>query len=367
VERRSRVRSRQGDAVIYMARDAKAFTRAHAPAEGLIALMTTWRITTKADDLVEGLFGQVFLFVFEVLPWLERHGVQPQWAVRSRLYSDAPEYLVIPGVIEPLPASGKPGELVMRMPLLLLRTWAVDVLGNDWQALNRLWTRFFRIPERIVVAAEEVALGPAALGVHYRGTDKNRAALDTNPVSHEDMLVLMEGFLGEVGPIDTLFVATDEHDFVLAVRDRFPSLRLLNLGPIPFHKDGGGAAVRAERAVLDCVLLSRCAHVLKCSSALSGFAKVLNPDLDIRRVAASKQFTDVPYFPDAYIPPLRSKSPASCLVLERLMAGDWLSGPYGPSTAGERFCSRARFHWRRRLMNLLKYAVSRLRPKRRTK
>jgi hypothetical protein len=51
--------------------------------------------------------------------------------------------------------------------------------------------------------------------------------------------------------------------------------------------------------------LSKCKTVLKNSSALSSFAKVINPSLNIYRINSYKFNPDpnnIPYFPDAYIP-----------------------------------------------------------------
>src|SRR5258706_15353333 len=75
--------------------------------------------------------------------------------------------------------------------------------------------------------------------------------------------------------------------------------------------------------MLDCVLLSRCGTVLQTSSGLSAFAKILNPNLEIYRVAASKRFYDVPYFPVAYIPRYNSPSPDISALVDRLMVDDW--------------------------------------------
>jgi hypothetical protein len=82
-----------------------------------------------------------------------------------------------------------------------------------------------------------------------------------------------------------------------------------------------------DRAVLDCVLLSRCGAVLQTSSALSSFAKILNPDLEIYRVAASKAWANVPYFPVAFVPIYASRSPEVAATIEVLTTNDWTKKP----------------------------------------
>jgi hypothetical protein len=116
----------------------------------------------------------------------------------------------------------------------------------------------------------------------------------------------------------------------------------------------------ADRAVIDCLALSRCAVVLNTSSALSAFSKVLNPDLEIYRCAASKMFADIPYFPIAYIPRYESDDVVVAEILARTMADDWLSNP-----AARRFRKKFAFKSRapfRALFRRMRKRVRNLRP-----
>ncbi len=58
------------------------------------------KISTRPEQLREGLFGQVFLYVFMLLPHLESQGIYPAWAIRSTLYGVPDDFLVIPGLLE---------------------------------------------------------------------------------------------------------------------------------------------------------------------------------------------------------------------------------------------------------------------------
>lgn len=321
-------------------------------------MTAAWRIFTGPDDLVEGLFGQVVLWTFEVLPELERQGVVAQWDIRSRLYGEAPDYRVLPGVFDSVQAPAQPARRAVS--LLKLRNAGVSVLGGDWQAVHQLWHRHFQVPERVARRADEVGLAAGAMGVHYRGTDKNLASIDTNPVSIDDMLLLVEDALASQPGCPALFIATDEFAFVEAARQRL-RLPVVNLGEVDFHKARPGHAGKADRALLDCVLLSRCSLVLKCSSALSGFAKVLNPGLPCFRVSASKVFHQVPYFPDAHIPRWQGQGEAARALLARLFEGDWLEAPDVPERFRRPFAWLPRYTAGQVALNRLKYLVSVLR------
>lgn len=315
-----------------------------------------WTITTELHDLEEGLFGQIVLWVFEILPSLQSEGRWPEWGIRSRFYGQGPDQVVLPGVFD-LAYSPSAGPRV-EQSLLALRSRALSALGDDWPGLHALWHRFFKVPPRIEQRADEFALAEGTLGLHYRGTDKNQALHDTNPVSYDDMLSAADEAFKAHPHLKSLFIATDEAGFVSAARQRFPDLEVRNLGEVSFHKSGVQDKDRADRALLDCVLLSRCALVLKCSSALSGFAKVLRPSLPIYRVAACKYFYDVPYFPDAFIPRWESSSTAGQQRAARLFEGDWLDDVRVPPRFRQSFLAQPRYlgwrRWARRLHYLLK-------------
>jgi hypothetical protein len=289
----------------------------------------TIRITTQPDELTEGLFGQVILFVFEILPYLYARQCFPDWDIRSRYYGGDVES-TIPGVLDlayrPLPAARD-------VPLAALRERHCAQLGNDWQALHRLWTAYFRIPDAITAQAE--ALGPLdrTLGVHYRGTDKLTATWDTNPVARGDMAAIVRDMLRRRPELEQVFVASDDDGFAAFLRDLL-GVPVVNLGPISFHKSEEARSeglARAQRAMLDCVVLSRCRTVLNTSSALSSFTKVLSPELEIYRCAASKKFADIPYFPVAYTPPYQSDDPEVAAILTRLMEDDWEQSETAPT------------------------------------
>lgn len=317
-----------------------------------------WCIASDAHDLEEGLFGQVLLWVFELLPWLAERGIQPDWRIHCLLYDEGDGAPVLPGVFDL--AHAPPARVTRVRSLLWARVWHTSALGGDWAGVHALWTRYFKVPTRIEAEADALGLPPDCLGLHFRGTDKNLQTIDTNAVSIVDFLTLAEAFLAEHPQVRSLFVASDEPGVRTLVAQRFPQLEVHGLGDVRFHKAGAPAAYpgKADRALLDCVLLSRCRYVLKCSSALSGFAKVLNPQLESYRVSACKMFADVPYFPDAYVPRLALRDPAASAILERQFRGDWLDDARAVARWGQPFVARRRYAVGRITINALKYAVS---------
>jgi hypothetical protein len=305
-------------------------------------------IVSPPDAMAEGVFGQVLLHVFEILPYLHKRGIRPGWEIYAAHYGSLPGGTVIPGIVDiAYPVASGPKH---KISLSDIRNIHCRVLGNDWNALSKLWSAYFRVPSRILELADSAGVSSNTLGVHYRGTDKVGAQWDTNDVSLDDFLVIIRDALLRRPELTQIFLATDEPEFCSYLQERSP-VEVINLGAIGFHRDAVTAdevGARTDRAMLDCVLLSRCGRVLLNSSALSAFAKVLNPNLEIFRVAASKLFADIPYFPVAYVPPYSSSDPEVSVLLKRLMRDDWTT-----SARADRFkrgfVSRPRYGARARL------------------
>lgn len=279
------------------------------------------------EELEQGLFGQAFYYLLQLLPDLYERGIYPQWELRTRHYADPPDYLTIPGVLDL--AYTPPAGPYHRVSLWEMRRRHAHVVGNDWHALHKLWEAYFRVPDRVLNAAKGVLPESNILGIHYRGTDKQTTTWDSNPISAAQYISLIQEFLERRPEFKTIFAATDQFDFVGQLQQSVP-IPIISLGEVEFHLSTEHSTTRAEkadRALLDCVLLSQCACVLETSSALPSFAKLLNPDLEIYRCAASKLFgglyTKMPYFPVAHVPVLPVERPASKQILEQTMQGDW--------------------------------------------
>ncbi len=296
------------------------------------------RISTGPEELREGLFGQIILYIMEILPELHDKQIYPCWEIRSLKYGSAPDYLVLPGVVD---INYEPVEKEYRtIDLEDVRKKFIQVLGDDWEYMNMLWNTYFRIPERVIERADRFGDLSGALGLHFRGTDKNQVFGQTNPVSHDDFLTLVDDFLKSHPEIDTIFLATDEFTFVQRVEEACPGKKVMNTGEVTLFWDLSNESEnpkKGDHAMLDCLLLSRCRYVIKCQSALSGFSKVINPGLEAYRISANKMSMDIPYFPDAYFPRLQSSDPECQKILSRLFKDDWLDNRKAHEKFGKPF------------------------------
>ena len=283
-------------------------------------------ITTSAEEMQEGLFGGVFLFILETLPALQERGLRPSWDLDTKHYGR-----IIPSVLEmvqPIDGDGP------RRSLAEVREFDTYAMGDDFHSISKLWADYFRPAQAVVDAANRADPGlENSLGVHYRGGDKQRSRWDTNPIRREDFLGIVEDRIREDPAIDHCLVASDDAAFIDQARQRIGlPVTLLPAGSQHKVKSmGGSPTARAVAALRDCMLLSRCRAVIQTSSALPSFAKILRPDLDCRRCAASKWFGRVPYFPVAYIPVHEATNLATRAVIENAMLDDW---SWQPEAAG---------------------------------
>lgn len=289
-------------------------------------------VTSQPEEISQGLFGSVFYHIFQILPFLYEHKIFPAWDIRTLHYGDLPDRLTIPGALDL--AYTPPDGPYRRVSLEEMRRRHAHIIGNDWPDLHRVWTSYFRIPPRVLHRAESILPKGRVLGIHYRGTDKQTTSWDSNPITPSQYGILINDFLTENPDFDIIFAATDEHSFLDKLRSLVDLPVVALGGEVQFHlstEDKGSRREKTDRALVDCVLLSLCQCVIETSSALPSFAKLLNPDLEIYRCAASKLFgklfTNMPYFPVAQIPVLPVSRPESIEILRQTMQSDWTFEP----------------------------------------
>jgi hypothetical protein len=178
------------------------------------------RVVSSPQELAEGLFGQVILFVFEILPYLQRRDIFPDWDIRATHYGDPPNHRVIPGVLD-LAYRVAP-DAKRDVKLTLIRSRHAHVLGNDWRRLSAIWHDYFRVPDRVIESANAYGSFADTLGVHYRGNDKLTSLGDTNAVTHDDFLTIIRDFLKRRPELQRIFLATDDYSFFIFLKSQLP-------------------------------------------------------------------------------------------------------------------------------------------------
>ena len=143
------------------------------------------------------------------------------------------------------------------------------------------------------------------LGVHYRGTDKVTEAV---PPSYAEVHGIIDKVLLRRPGTTSLFVASDEQRFVDGIAARFPALRVSSFQDSVRSSDGrpvhqGARAPGNTRmgrdALVNALILSRCAAVVRSTSFLSAWASILNPGLEV--VLTNMPHTGKLWYPERVI------------------------------------------------------------------
>ena len=165
------------------------------------------------------------------------------------------------------------------------RGLATRELSNEFEKFSeaaRLFNKYFYVKSHILDRVGEFVARnfdrSGQLGMHYRGTDHYQE------YEFIDQRMMVDAAIEHFPEYGSVFVATDEQEFLDLVRSQMPSKRIVTFMPAPPERHGldqGDNYYKGFHALADCLLLSRCQALIKTPSALSTWSKVFGPDLDL--------------------------------------------------------------------------------------
>jgi hypothetical protein len=179
---------------------------------------------------------------------------------------------------------------------------------------HALFHRYFSIAEsitsRVQALKKRLFEGRFVIGLHYRGTDK---LLEADRISYDDALAsaraaLIAASSKSASPV--LFLATDEAPLVAYATNALAPFTVCTAGELirstdqdPIHQSHLSNGLRiADEALLDALLLSECAVLIKTASMLSAWSLVFSgpkPTVLLSRPHENRNF-----FPDNLVPAL---------------------------------------------------------------
>lgn len=285
-----------------------------------------FKITSDPQELVHGLFGQGLTWVLECLVELEKDQIHPRqvlWDINTRSYGR-----VIPGVLIPKHTNTYDSAIGQIPTLNMVKVKHMSehsfaLKDESFQLANDLLHRWFSIEPSVLSRVPE-SVNSQWLDVHYRGTDKQLDQFETEPVSRDEFLTLVLDFC-EQHEFKGLFICSDEEGFVDEVAEALPALRIASIDQFrskdsrSLHFDhipesDEDKLLMASFAMSDAIGLSRCGHILKCSSALSAWAKILRPDCQLHQVAVTK----FPWFPLSVVQSYEAHTEAAKQIMRRV-------------------------------------------------
>jgi len=283
------------------------------------------------NEMREGLFGMIILFIFETLPILENNNIDIstlKWDISTASYGSIfPNLLEYNSEYKNLEEVSENNKQIIKL-FDIRNKYPQYTLGDDFTLLNKLFFKYFKIPKELEEISEQYNLNDF-LGIHFRGTDKTSDTFMNEPITKNDFYIIIDSFIKENSCIKNIFLATDESDILDYLKNKYNDIKFVtsrNFNTNLFWRNNSNSVRNGKEAMIDMLCLSKCKIVLKVSSALSAFAKLINPNLKIYRLNASKMFVDIPYFPDAYIPLLEKNENYTneCnKILDKIQVSDW--------------------------------------------
>ncbi len=264
-------------------------------------------IRSDAETLTEGMFGQCLIWLLEILNKIESDNIK--FDVNTKSYGN-----LIPSHIVPLDVVDEVVDEVIDI-LEYKKTHHIDFDFdmNSYNRANYIWNKYFTFSD-IVEKSVPYIETEKTLGVHYRGTDKNSDTSQTNPISQEDFLIIVDEFLQTHENFDSIYVASDEQDFIESVKRRYPGKNIIEYThKREYFRNGNGAI----SSLVDMISLSKCDIIIKTSSALSNFSKIINPNVKVYATSAMKQ----KWFPAGLVEQYKTTSPDVIDILKRTMNG----------------------------------------------
>jgi hypothetical protein len=168
-----------------------------------------------------------------------------------------------------------------------------------WYAENRnrahrLLEKYVQVKQPILKEIEdyyeEHMRGKNVIGVHMRGTDKGSAHATEKTmriVTPEEYVPHIDAYLKEHSG-SMVFLATDQQQFLVDLKKRYGD-QLLSYDAVrsdgnlaPFQMKDGKNFKKGKDVLIDCLLLSRCQFLLKCTSHVGEAVLWFRPDLSHR-------------------------------------------------------------------------------------
>jgi len=285
--------------------------------------MKSFHLFSVSEEFREGVFGQILIWLLESIHHMEKNysDLKLSFDINALAYDN-----IIPTFIETKEKNNVFDEKINVKTYKLSNNATFDNNMKSFEIANKIWNKYFKFSDVIQKSVPEFETN-CTLGIHYRGTDKNFDNGQTNYITQDEFILLVNDFLAKHSEITTIYCCSDEEIFIDNIRNTFKNLDIVQYNQTrsantnqAFFRNGYIVDKNIKdnltiSAFVDMVALSKCKYVIKTSSALSSFSKIIQPNLQIYSVSAMKQ----PWFPTATIPVYQTDSKEASHILIRTL------------------------------------------------
>ena len=271
----------------------------------------TVAVEIRANDV--GFFAQLNWCLY-VLAYCEQRKLNPWIRLTGPPYGDVPNHDWFHDFFEETGAAVRSDRAFAQRPYSSVRITHIQetTLAATFapsmtiEHAHRLFKTYYRVKDRIqsyvdnFVATEFT--GDGVIGLHFRGTDKKSEA---DPVDWSRCFRSVMKLATDRPEMKKVFISSDDPRFIdWFVREANCSLSVIvhpdeerSRDGQPVHKTAVGSNYwKGFEALVNCLLLSRCAALIRTASFLSGWSSVFNPELPITLL--NEPFARFCWFPD---------------------------------------------------------------------
>jgi nodulation protein Z len=287
--------------------------RLHSPRRMLNELRLSKRLDHLALEIHSdlGFFAQLNWCLY-VLAYCEQRGLSPRICLTGSSYAEAPSRDWFHDFFEERKSEGPNAGGRLYSKALKIRhiqetSFAARYAASmtiEWA--HRLFHAYWRVHPAIASYVdgfvESQFAGDEVIGLHFRGTDKK---MEAKPVEWSRCFLSAAKFAADHPSAKKVFVSSDDGGFIdwftREARGTFSVIvhpdqeRSRDAQPVHTNSAGSGHRKGFE-ALVNCLLLSRCAALIRTASFLSGWSSVFNPLLPITLL--NEPYAHVRWFPD---------------------------------------------------------------------
>jgi hypothetical protein len=292
-------------------------------------------IFSKKNELIQGIFGQCLIWLLELLYFLETSNIINEhtkiiFNINTLNNDNLIPNFILPKKLYTLNQFSKPGKISLVQAKKRFG-FGFEFNKNSFKKANNIFHKYFKFHDLIINEVYKLNINTKTLGIHYRGTDKNYDSLQANYITQDETLAIIQDY-GKNNKIEKIFCCSDEQSFINKIKLLFPNklieykqIRANHSNNYGFFREGHTSPKNIKNnltlsCIIDMYALSKCNTIIKTSSALSSFSKLINTSLNLYTVSAMK----LPWFPAGVAEPYKTNSAIIKSILERTMKGDAL-------------------------------------------
>lgn len=328
------------------------------------AFLGNWKVMNEIDlrlkpqyTMNKGFFSAL-AYIHQCLPYLEKKYFNKEIKLNiqyfSHNYGSYPNFQVIGDLIQlnyipSINPTNKQIEELNCLAGLCKKICGNQTLKEDstqfssykdnFKLANEYFFKYFKFDEIIIDETEKFTKkfkGKKVLGLHFRGTDKNKVKWVTH-INIEEFIKIIEYHLTK-NIYDVIFISTDDDNFIKQINVKYSSkyeilhyddlkneendnsihlnrlslmenkvkeIKKVNTNNIDklvlmeneLKKETMVNKLLLKNVIINSFILSKCDCVLKTHSQVSAYSKIFNPNLEIYRVNACQEG----FWPDSHI------------------------------------------------------------------